>query len=74
MPHLDNAYSVFGQVWKGDDVVKDVEKVKSDHSPCKACGARNDRPGPTPCCGKHHKDKPETDVVIKKVTLSERKK
>lgn len=72
-PHLDHAYTVFGQVVKGDDVVKDIEKVKSDHSPCR-CGQKNDRPGMTPCCGRHHQDKPEGDVILKKVTLIERKK
>ncbi len=76
VPHLDNAYTVFAQVVKGEEVVKDVEKVKSDHSPCKGCGQKNDRPGATPCCGRpgHHMDKPESEVVIKNVTLTERKK
>jgi hypothetical protein len=27
-----------------------------------------------PCCGSHHEDRPEQDVVIKRVTVSERKK
>jgi len=74
VPHLDNSYSIFARVASGEEVVKAIEKVKSDHSPCKACGQKNDRPGATPCCGRHHQDKPETDIVIKKVSLSERKK
>ncbi|HXG59975.1 MAG TPA: peptidylprolyl isomerase [Planctomycetota bacterium] len=73
-PHLDGQYSVFGRVVEGADVVKEIEKVKTDHSPCKGCGAVAPRPGPTRCCGSHHQDRPEADVVIKKVTLSERKK
>jgi peptidyl-prolyl cis-trans isomerase B (cyclophilin B) len=72
-PQLNGAYTVFGQVVRGEEVVKEIETVKSDHSPCR-CGQKNDRPGATPCCGRHHQDKPELDVVIKKVTLVERKK
>ena len=30
--------------------------------------------GTTACCGAHHEDRPEQDVVIKNVTLTERKK
>ncbi len=73
VPHLDRNYSVFGQVISGEEVVKAIEKVKSDHSPCKGCNRTADRPGATPCCGRHHQDKPEQDVVLKSVTLSERK-
>jgi cyclophilin family peptidyl-prolyl cis-trans isomerase len=70
-PHLDRQYSAFGRVVEGLEVVKSIEKVKSDHSPCKGCGQAN--PGRSACCGKHHADKPETDVVLKKVTLAVRK-
>jgi cyclophilin family peptidyl-prolyl cis-trans isomerase len=74
VPQLDGKYTVFGQVVAGDDVVKDVESVKTDHVfPCKVCGMRSAQPG-SRCCGGHHLDKPESDVVIKKVTLIERKK
>jgi cyclophilin family peptidyl-prolyl cis-trans isomerase len=73
-PHLDRQYTAFGRVVDGLDVVQAVEKVKSDHSPCKGCGQAPARPGVTPCCGKHHADKPESDVVLKKVTLAVRKK
>ncbi len=72
--HLDRVYSVFGQVVKGDEVVKEIEKVRTDHSPCRECKVVATRPGSTRCCGTHHQDKPESDVVLKKVTLSERKK
>ncbi len=73
-PHLDGQYTVFGQVVSGEEVVKEVERVKSDHNPCKVCGKTTPRGGMTSCCGTHHEDRPEQDVIIKKVTLSERKK
>ncbi len=72
--HLDLAYSAFGQVVKGEETVKGIEKVKTDHSPCKGCGQIPQKTGTTPCCGRHHQDRPEIDVVIKGVTLAERKK
>lgn len=73
-PHLDGAYSVFGQVIQGEEAIKEVEKVKTDHNPCKGCGQVPPKTGTTPCCGRHHQDRPEIDVVIKKVTLTERKR
>ncbi|HEX7901317.1 MAG TPA: peptidylprolyl isomerase [Planctomycetota bacterium] len=72
-PNLDRQYTVFGRLLEGQDVVQAIEKVKSDHSPCKGCGQVPARPGGNACCGKHHADKPETDVVLKKVTLAVRK-
>ena len=45
-PHLDGAYTVFGEVLEGMDIVDKIQKIKTD---------RNDRP--------------EEDVVIKKVTV-----
>jgi cyclophilin family peptidyl-prolyl cis-trans isomerase len=74
-PHLDGHYTVFGQVAGGEEVVKEIEKVKTDHSPCAGCGLVARRPGATGCCGQqgHHSDKPQVDVLIKKITLSERK-
>jgi cyclophilin family peptidyl-prolyl cis-trans isomerase len=74
VPHLDGNYSVFGQVISGEEVVKEVERVKTDHTPCKKCGRVVRSGGITPCCGTHHEDRPEQEVVIKKVTVSERKK
>jgi len=72
--HLDGNYSVFGQVVEGADVVKAIERVKTDHvSPCKGCAQALPRTGSSRCCGTHHQDKPESDVLIKRVTLSERK-
>lgn len=75
VPQLNGNYTVFGQVVKGEEFVKEIETVKTDHSPCK-CGRKYDRPGSTPCCGAtgHHEDKPLQDVVIKKVNVVERKK
>jgi peptidyl-prolyl cis-trans isomerase B (cyclophilin B) len=74
VPQLDGNYTVFGQVISGEEVVKEVERVKSDHNPCKKCGKVFRTGGATPCCGVHHEDRPEQDVVIKKVTVTERKK
>jgi cyclophilin family peptidyl-prolyl cis-trans isomerase len=73
-PQLDGNYTVFGQVISGQEVVKEIERVPTDHSPCKKCGKVVRSVGATPCCGTHHEDRPEHDVVIKKVTVSERKK
>jgi peptidyl-prolyl cis-trans isomerase B (cyclophilin B) len=74
LPQLDGNYTVFGQVISGEEVVKEIERVKTDHSPCKQCGRVVRSPGSTACCGAHHQDRPEQDVVIKKVTVTERKK
>lgn len=73
IPFLDNQYTVFGQVLKGEEVVKEVEQLKSDHNPCKQCGQAPKRPGQSPCCGRHHQDRPELDVIIKRISLAERK-
>jgi peptidyl-prolyl cis-trans isomerase B (cyclophilin B) len=72
--HLDGNYTVFGQVISGEEVVKEIERVKSDHNPCKKCNRQVRGGGATPCCGTHHEDRPEQEVVIKKVTITERKK
>ena len=73
-PHLDGQYTVFGQLVDGEEAVRAVERGKSDHDPCAECGKPAPRPGPTPgCCGRHHKDRPAVDVVLKKVTLAVRK-
>ena len=74
VPHLDRQYTAFARVVEGQEVVQAVEKVKSDHSPCKGCGVAPAKPGGNACCGKHHQDKPESDVVIKSVTLAVKKK
>jgi len=74
VPQLNGNYTVFGQVISGEEVVKEVERVKTDHTPCKKCGKVFRTGGATPCCGAHHEDRPEQDVVIKKVTVAERKK
>jgi peptidyl-prolyl cis-trans isomerase B (cyclophilin B) len=74
LPQLNGNYTVFGQVISGEEIVKEIERVKTDHSPCKKCGKVFRAGGATPCCGAHHEDRPEQDVVIKKVTVAERKK
>jgi cyclophilin family peptidyl-prolyl cis-trans isomerase len=72
--HLDGQYSVFGGLVDGHDVVKRVEKVKSDHNPCAGCGRVPAKSGAVQgCCGVHHQDRPAVDVVIKKISLSVRK-
>lgn len=45
-PHLDDEYTVFGEVLEGMEVVDKIQKVKTDRS-----------------------DRPEEDVIIKKVVL-----
>jgi len=55
----------------GESVLRAIEKVPTDHSPCPKCGKELE-PRPTPCCGAHHEDRPRVDVVIKKITLAEK--
>lgn len=59
-PALDGRYTVFGQVVEGMNVVKEIENVKTDHVEGQQCGAQ-------------HADKPLSEVVIKKVTVIEKK-
>ncbi|MBI2931655.1 MAG: peptidylprolyl isomerase [Planctomycetes bacterium] len=72
-PSLDGNYTIIGQVIDGDAVVREIEKVRTDHNPCKGCGERVP-PEITSHCGAHHSDRPEIDIVMKKVTLTERKR
>ena len=71
IPGLDGKYTVFGQMVAGEATLKAIEKAATDHSPCQKCG-RPLPPKPEPCCGDHHEDKPKVDIVIKKVTLTEK--
>jgi len=71
-PELDGKYSIIGQLVDGEKVLREIAQVRTDHSPCKGCGKEN-APGPSPCCKTCHRDKPETDIVIKGITLTERK-
>jgi len=71
LPALDGKYTVFGQMVAGESVLRAIEKVPTDHSPCPKCGKELE-PRPTPCCGAHHEDRPRVDVVIKKITLAEK--
>jgi peptidyl-prolyl cis-trans isomerase B (cyclophilin B) len=71
LPALDGKYTVFGQMVAGEPVLRAIEKVPTDHSPCPKCGKELE-PRPTPCCGAHHEDRPRVDVVIKKITLIEK--
>lgn len=73
-PALDGQYSVFGGLVDGHEVLQRIEAVRSDHDPCAGCGRAPGKPGPVPeCCGKHHRDRPSADVVIKKIALAVRK-
>lgn len=71
--HLDRAYTAFGTVVRGMEVVQKAEQEKTDHSPCAGC-RQELPPRPTQHCGAHHEDRPVSDIVIKSVTLSVRKK
>ena len=73
--HLDGKYTIFGQITEGEDVLDAIEKVETDHNPCKGCKAELP-PGPTQHCGRpgHHTDKPTKEVILKKVTLKVRKR
>lgn len=66
-PRLDGMYTVFGQVVNGMDVVKKIELVKTDHPEGVAFNS------PMAGCGSQHLDKPVQDVVMKKVTIVEKK-
>jgi len=68
---LDGKYTVFGQMVAGEPVLRKIEKAPTDHSPCPKCGKALP-PRSTTCCGDHHEDRPKVDIVIKKVTLTEK--
>lgn len=74
-PHLDGQYSVFGQVIEGEEVVARIGQVETDHNPCRGC-KQELPPRSTPHCGKpgHHNDVPNSDVILKKVTIKIREK
>lgn len=71
-PELDHRYTVFGRVVDGKEVVKRIERVKTDHDTCRSCGGN-------PCnakdlhCGQGHEDKPVDAVIIKDITVDVRK-
>ncbi len=69
--NMDRRYTVFGKVVEGEEVVRRIEKVRTDHDPCTGCGRRAPAVGSGSCCGKkgHHVDRPLVDVVIKRVNL-----
>jgi peptidyl-prolyl cis-trans isomerase B (cyclophilin B) len=68
---LDGKYTVFGQMVAGEPVLRKIEKAQTDHSPCSRCGKQNEAK-PTQCCRECHEDRPKVDIVIKKVTLTEK--
>jgi peptidyl-prolyl cis-trans isomerase B (cyclophilin B) len=72
LPGLDGKYTVFGQMVAGEAVLKKIEKVQTDHSPCAGCGKQLEPKTVPGCCGSHHQDRPKVDIVIKKVTLAEK--
>jgi peptidyl-prolyl cis-trans isomerase B (cyclophilin B) len=72
LPQLNGNYTVFGQLVAGEPVLRKIEKAPTDHSPCAKCGKQLE-PKSTPCCRDgHHEDRPKVDIVIKKVTLTEK--
>jgi len=71
--HLDHAYTVFGSVADGQEVVRNIERVKTDHNPCRECKQTLPEKA-TQHCGTHHADRPLSDVVIRNITLLVRKK
>lgn len=72
LPQLNGIYTVFGQMVAGEPVLRKIEKAPTDHSPCAKCGKQLE-PKSTPCCRDgHHEDRPKVDIVIKKVTVSEK--
>ena len=54
-PHLDGAYTVFGEVLEGMDIVDKIQKVKTD---------RNDRPEEDVVIKKSDSDRLMIDSVI----------
>jgi len=73
-PAGDGQYSIIGQITRESDrVLGEAEQVNTDHNPCKGCGKAIDPKKPTEHCGKCHLDRPEIEIVMKKVTLTERK-
>jgi peptidyl-prolyl cis-trans isomerase B (cyclophilin B) len=70
LPGLDGKYTAFGQLVSGEPVLRKIEKAQSDHSPCAKCGKVE--PNSTSCCGNHHEDRPKVDIVLKKVTITEK--
>ena len=71
IPALDGKYTVFGQMVAGEPVLRKIENAPTDHSPCPRCGKVLEAKS-TRCCGAHHEDRPKADIVIKKITLSEK--
>ena len=50
-----------------------MQRVKTDHNPCKGCGKQLEPRYEREHCGKHHLDRPEISIIMKKVTVAERK-
>jgi cyclophilin family peptidyl-prolyl cis-trans isomerase len=70
-PAFDGAYTGFGQVVEGMETIREIAKVKTDHSPCKGCGKALPATFVEGHCLSHHDDAPAVEVVMKKVTFTE---
>ncbi len=72
--NLDGRYSVFGQVKDGLDSVKELNRIKTDHSPCGGCGKNLAAGYAEGHCGNHHHDTPQVELIIKTMKVIENKK
>jgi peptidyl-prolyl cis-trans isomerase B (cyclophilin B) len=72
LPQMNGHYTVFGQMVAGEPVLRKIERAPTDHSPCAKCGKQLEPKSTTCCRDGHHEDRPRVDIVIKKVTLTEK--
>ncbi len=72
LERFDGQFSILGQLIEGDPALREIEQVKTDHNPCAGCGKKLD-PHVTDHCMQDHRDRPAIDVIIKTMTVVERK-
>jgi cyclophilin family peptidyl-prolyl cis-trans isomerase len=70
-PEYDGNYAVFGQTVDARSlaVVRRIAATETSHHRCPKCNDQPCKEGRGGCDGKHHDDRPQSPVVIKKVTL-----